>query len=304
MSYQIKVEFHPLYELVSSMMVFASYKNHYDLDKQWFHAIEEKLSSTFKDRIKEEEKLEDIPYIIHLMRLCPNKDSLADFLQWLHSFTVGEIYEMLFPYFGDYPVKDIGGFRDYFSELLTLWHSVYKIEEKTIEALNEMTNHLKEVSTTMDPVDFVENCTNGIRVYPKEELHHVILVPSIHTAPLNRLYGGKNILIVQFAVDPPNDDQTVPSIRFMRKTKALADPKRLRILQYLTLEPRTFTEIGKEMKLSKSNLHYHLMLLRTAGFLRITNFMFMEPDKYETRSHGFTALNEEIANYVFKDKVK
>lgn len=39
MSYQTEVEFHPLYELVSSMMVFISHKNHYDLDKQWFQTL-------------------------------------------------------------------------------------------------------------------------------------------------------------------------------------------------------------------------------------------------------------------------
>jgi DNA-binding transcriptional ArsR family regulator len=299
MSYQIEVEFHPLYELVSSMMVFISYKNHYDLDKQWYQTLEEKVSPTFKVKIKEEEKLEELAFLIIMMRNCPNKNSLAHFLEWFHSFTVGEIYEMLFPYFGDFPIKDIGGFRDFFSEMLTLWNDVYTIEEKTVEALADITLLLKKESNTMGPVDFVENCTNGIRVFPKEELHHVILIPSIHTAPLNRLYGVKNTLFVQFAVDPPNDDPTIPSISFMRKTKALADPKRLRILQYLTSEPRTFTEIGKEMNLSKSNLHYHLMLLRTAGLVRITNFMFLEPDKYETRSHGFAALHEEIEKYVF-----
>jgi DNA-binding transcriptional ArsR family regulator len=300
MTYQTEIDFHPLYELVSSMSVFLSSKPHYDLDKQWFETLKGKVSPSLKDKIQDEEKLHELGFLMILMWKCPNKSSLTEFLKWLHAFSVGEIYEILIPYFGDYPLKDLGAFREFYSNLLISWDDVYSIEEETIELLEERTRVLKEESKSMNPVDFVENCTNGIRIYPMEDIKNVLLVPSIHTAPLNRIYELNNTMFVHFAVDQPSKDSTIPSLSFIRKTKALADPKRLRILQFLSSEPKTFTEIGKEIKLSKSNLHYHLTLLRTAGLVRINNYKFKEPDKYETRPLGFTALQNEIESYIFK----
>ncbi|HYK73000.1 MAG TPA: winged helix-turn-helix domain-containing protein [Pseudoneobacillus sp.] len=304
MTYQTEVDFHPLYELALSMTVFTHKKSHYDLDKQWFETMEAKVSPSFKEKTKDEEKLEYIGYLMILMWKCPKKNSLSEFLQWFHEFSVGEIYEMLIPYLGEQQPKDLGAFRDFYSELLVSWNDVYSMEEKKINLLADMASFLKEKSQTMDPVDFVENCTNGIRIFPMEDLHHVILVPSYHMAPLNRIYDLNHTLFVHIPIDQPSESSMIPSISFMRKTKALADAKRLRILQYLSDEPKTFTEIGKEMKLSKSNLHYHLTLLRTAGLVRITNYKFKQPDKYETRPLGFSALKEDIESYVFENRVK
>lgn len=44
MTYQIEIEFHPLYELVSSMAVFTNPKPYYDLDKKWFQILESKVA--------------------------------------------------------------------------------------------------------------------------------------------------------------------------------------------------------------------------------------------------------------------
>jgi DNA-binding transcriptional ArsR family regulator len=305
MTYQTELEFHPLYELVSSMGVFMNHKAHFDLDKQWYQSIEAKVSASFKQNMKNEERLNELGYIFLLIWKCPKKESLSDFLQWFQSFSVGEMYELLIPYFGDCPIKDIGAFRAHYSDLLESWNEVYTIEESMIAELKEWTSFLKEESKTLDPVEFVENCTNGIRIYPMENLRKLILVPSYHIAPMNSVYDyDTDIMFVQFAVDQPSNSPTVPSQSFVRKTKALADSKRLRILQFLAIEPKTFTEIVKETKLSKSNLHYHLTLLRTAGLVRITNYAFKEPDKYETRPLGFTALKEDIEQYIFENREK
>lgn len=304
MTYQTEIEFHPLFELVSSMSVFMSPKTHYDLNKDWFQTMEQKVSLTFKEHIQDEEKLHEMGYLHLLIRECPTKNTVTEFLQWFHNLKVGEIYEILFPYFDSEPLKDLGAFRDFFSTLLMSWSEVYLIEEETIQLLDGMTSFLREESKTMDPVDFVERCTNGIRIIPMEDLHNVVLVPSFHTAPLNRIYEMNHTMFVHFAVDQPSEISAIPSQSFIRRTKALADSKRLRILQFLSNEPKTFTEIGKETKLSKSNLHYHLTLLRTAGLVRINNFKFKQPDTYETRPLGFMALKEDIEAYVFENKIK
>lgn len=302
MTYQTEVDFHPLFELVSSMSVFLSQKSHYDVGQQWFKEMESKISPTFKAHMKDEELMRGEIFLLIMLWKCPNRSTLSEFLAWFQAFSIGELYEFLYPYFDADQPKDLGAFRDGYCELLKNWSEVYSFHDGKIKALEEIAGKLKEESKGMDSVEFVEKCTNGIRIFPVADLRQVILVPSFYTAPLNRVYSCNEMMFIHFAVDEPAESAMVPTIGFMRRTKALADPKRLRILQLLAAEAKTFTEIGKEMKLSKSNLHYHLTLLRTAGLVRITNYKFNEPDKYQTRRQGFAALNEDIETYVFRGK--
>lgn len=302
MSYQIELEFHPLYELISSMAVFINPRPYYDLEKQWFKMMESKVPSSFIDNIQDEERKLEIGYLLLMISKCPYKNSLLDFLQWFHTFSVEDMHQLLDPYFGDNSLEDLQAFRNFYSEALTIWNKVYSIDERITRALGERILLLKEESKTMDPVDFVEKCTNGIRIYPLEDLHQVLLVPSYHCAPLNRIYELNHTLFVHFAVDLLSESSIFPSHSFIRKTNALADPRRLKILQLLATEPKTFKEIGRVMKLSKSNLHNHLILLRTAGLVRITNYQFKKENLYTTRPYGFTALKDDIETFIFDNR--
>jgi DNA-binding transcriptional ArsR family regulator len=52
-------------------------------------------------------------------------------------------------------------------------------------------------------------------------------------------------------------------------TKALAEEKRLQILSSMKDESKTFTDLVLLMGMSKGNIHHHLLLLRSAGLLKI-----------------------------------
>lgn len=302
MTYEIEIEFHPLYELVSSMAVFTNPKPYYDLDKRWFQILESKVASTFVDKIRNEERLQEIGFLLLMIWKCPNKTTLSEFLKWFHSFSVREMHELLVPFFGDNSLDDLTAFRDFYTEALTGWNEVYSIDDNVTRELEERILLLKEESKTMYVIDFVEKCTNGIRIYPMEDLHRVLLVPTLHSAPLNRIYELNHTLFIHFAIEQQDENSILPSKSFLRKTNALANVSRLGILKLLASEPKTFTEIGREMKLSKSNLHHHLIMLRTAGLVRITNYQFKKEGLYETRPQGFSALKDEMDTYIFDNR--
>jgi DNA-binding transcriptional ArsR family regulator len=50
--------------------------------------------------------------------------------------------------------------------------------------------------------------------------------------------------------------------------KALADPKRLLIIETLRSGPRTVGDVSSELKLSQSNVSQHLAILRQRGVVR------------------------------------
>ena len=54
-----------------------------------------------------------------------------------------------------------------------------------------------------------------------------------------------------------------------RPTRRLGDERRLRILRRLSRGPASLHELAEELDISKSTLHHHMMLLRTAGLVKV-----------------------------------
>jgi DNA-binding transcriptional ArsR family regulator len=56
----------------------------------------------------------------------------------------------------------------------------------------------------------------------------------------------------------------------LKALKALSDPTRLRILQYLTGEPLASAQIARRLRLRAQTVAHHLKILRLAGLVHIT----------------------------------
>ena len=61
-----------------------------------------------------------------------------------------------------------------------------------------------------------------------------------------------------------------PPARLVTLYKALADPQRLRILRLLGSGPVALQQIADHLGLVKSTAHHHLVILRSAGLVRIS----------------------------------
>jgi DNA-binding transcriptional ArsR family regulator len=56
----------------------------------------------------------------------------------------------------------------------------------------------------------------------------------------------------------------------LRALKAMADPTRLRIMQYLADEPLTPTQLARKLRLRAPTVIHHLRTLRMAGLVQLT----------------------------------
>ena len=80
--------------------------------------------------------------------------------------------------------------------------------------------------------------------------------------------------------------------------RALASSTRLTVLKSLDERRKTLTELSRAVKLAQSTMHHHLILLRTAGLVRVfigdghTNRYTLRPNAVDTvASHLRQYLN-------------
>lgn len=299
--YQLHSDYSPIYETLSSLVVFLNKKNHYDLDQKWVEAITKKAHPTVLKQMDDPNALPGLGYLHILIWKSPSKKDIYDFVDWLRNRSSGEIYEYIAPYiYEDFP-KDLGQFRDYYVELLPAWVETYQIEEHIAEHLKIQTGELKQKLLNARAEDLIEEVTNGIYLHLNETISDIILVPSFHMVPLNRIYFLHKTVFITYAYDLPVQDPNRPGPQLLRMTKALGDEKRLWILKLIAHQPKTLTEIAKELGISNSNLHYHLSLLRIAGLVRIVNFLGKKSDLYTVRQGTFEKVGKELEVFVFHE---
>ena len=120
--------------------------------------------------------------------------------------------------------------------------------------------------------DVVERVTGGVRFAPEAGITRVILAPPYFARPYNYLFGEQGwrmycYPIADAALD--GDPSALPSAT-VRLFKALGDETRLRILRLLGDGDLYLTEIAERVSLSKPTVRHHMILLRAAGLVTVT----------------------------------
>ncbi|WP_442598350.1 ArsR/SmtB family transcription factor [Neobacillus sp. D3-1R] len=303
MGYRVVFEFSPLYELVNSLELFLSKKSikNVDLGTDWVKQVQENLDAHHIDFGNPK----DIPcfsYLYLLVWQSPEKENIDVFLNWLRSLQPGDLYEKLFSYVSESLPTDLTVIRDQYVHLLHIWNEQYfsKMDTEILDLLRESFLEWEGKPMEEDPISFVEKASGGLKIEAYEGLQQVILIPSYHMNPLIRINKFKNIAQILFPVDRPEMDPYQPSKKLVRLTKALADENRLRILKLLSEGPKTFSEILKHFDVSKSTVHHHVMLLRTAGLVTAYHTDEFCSEFFIYRPIGMTELTEQFNHYIKK----
>jgi DNA-binding transcriptional ArsR family regulator len=167
-------------------------------------------------------------------------------------------------------------FGDRYLEALSAYHEVFfSEEEKRIRpALKKALVLAKELSEQVSLADLLEELSQGVRFEILPETGDVVLAPSYWCTPL--LYFGKldeARSIYLFGARPPDASlipgEIVPDA-LLSVLKALSDTTRLRILQYLTEQPLTPTQLSRRLRLRVPTVIHHLNTLRIAGLVKLT----------------------------------
>ena len=128
----------------------------------------------------------------------------------------------------------------------------------------------RAMATQMSPRRLVELATNGID--PSRYQRPILLIPNVVARPWVVFTDAPDELILCYPVadEYMDADPDAPPQWLIKTYKALGDERRLRILRRLSRGPASLHELTDELDASKSTLHHHLMLLRTAGLIRVS----------------------------------
>jgi DNA-binding transcriptional ArsR family regulator len=147
----------------------------------------------------------------------------------------------------------------------------------------------------MSPHQLVDFATGGITYEGEAGIDRVLLVPSIVTRPWITISDWDSTKVICYrAARGAEAAGGEPGRDMVLVYRALGDETRLRLLRELAAGDRRLTELAQALGLSKSTLHGHLAVLRSAGLIRLS---LGAEKKYGLRP-GLPDLNRILAEYL------
>jgi DNA-binding transcriptional ArsR family regulator len=159
--------------------------------------------------------------------------------------------------------------------VLRAWQAPFSEIEARVRAIIERDyDGRADDRTRLAPAELIETTTGGVRYLPEPGISRVILGPSYFSRPYNFLMSARDWRFFGYPVADsalgPSDALT-PPLSLVRLHRALGDETRLRILKLLASRDLYLTEIAQQLDLSKPTIKHHMIQLRAAGLVTITD---------------------------------
>lgn len=302
--YDVLVDWAPADELLTSLKAFLGRRDHrtLDLGPDWPREVRRQLSPALAAQLNSVHVLEHVELLDLLIRECPGERSAADFIQWLAEVSPGRLYEMLVAFIAPNrtaALGDLAAVRDRYVPLLRAWDEEYfqRLDPAILHGLEQDAREKRALLGHMPADELVELATSGVTVALEADLDRIWLIPQYHYRPWNVNAFVRRGRIIQYPVDalPLDPDEVSPRLR--RRTKALSDESRLRILRKLSAGPLGFSEVVAFTGLSKSTVNHHLVVLRAAGLVRVHD-AGDRSTVYTLRPEAIDALRDDLRSYL------
>ncbi|MBO2943005.1 winged helix-turn-helix transcriptional regulator [Paenibacillus sp. F411] len=305
MKYKVSVDVSVVYECLSSFMIYVTKKwtDNLDIGPSFMQDLDQRLPEEVKSKLNEARDWPfldfDVLYALIMLRDPHMDDQPAAFLDWLDSTPVEELYSRLITYMPVLSQDELQRVIDTYPALIRLWYHHYfqEAEHEYRLLLEEDAQEKSILLSKMEPESLVEYATGGV-ILDNLPVTSVILFPGVHFRPINTYCFYENLLLIQYPVDVPEDNEDDPPMVLLRMTDALAHPERLRLLRFVAHEPKTVGEIGKHLALSDERLLHHLVILRAAGLLRSHVDTTDENGRFSLRPDGAAELQMFLESYM------
>lgn len=162
----------------------------------------------------------------------------------------------------------------FLAALQAYYQAFFEEEEKRVAPiLAQGLEHAKQRAQQLDFTALFSELSQGVQLNEEFQTPNYILAPAFWTTPLiffDRL--DKDTLLLFFGVRPANmsaiPGELVPD-GLVRTLKALGDPSRLKILNYLAKEELTPSELARRLHLRAPTVTHHLGELRLSGLVNL-----------------------------------
>lgn len=154
----------------------------------------------------------------------------------------------------------------------------------------------RRLARRLSPERLIDVATSGVQYTPEPGIRRVLLIPSLIARPWVLIDEHRDAKIFCYAAAESPVAEGAPSAeQLVRLYKALADERRLQILQLLSARNLTLQEIADHLGIGKSLAHHHLMALRTAG---LTRTRVGEDKRYDLRPDAISTVGTLLAAYI------
>jgi DNA-binding transcriptional ArsR family regulator len=303
MEYELKIDVSPVYELLDSFMLYVTRKwsSNLDLGPNWVSDVEDRISPPKVTTLMQaaEWPFTDYDVLYAWVYSRGPATTVLHFLDDLDSASTEDCYQQIAPFIHGFTIEEASRIKSNYSPLLRLWYEQYfrYVESKILPLLIEDASEKKMLESKMDPVSLIEYASGGVVFEEIRDLKTIVLLPTVHNRPINTYCFYKTMVIVQYPVDVPLEDEDEPPMVLLRMTKALSDPTRLRLLRYLAHEPKSLWEMQSDLDQSREMLMHHLMILRVAGLLRI-HLRGEQDERFSIRPDGASELQMFLESYI------
>lgn len=199
--------------------------------------------------------------------------------------------------------SDTTAFGQIFQLMMLSYYDSFFAEEEVriLPVLRNSLAEAKKKSLTREPLTLLEDLSQGIDFQKTISEPEIILAPSYWSTPLVVFRKiSENQMVILFGCRPA-DQSLIPSEpaqgAMISTLKAISDPTRLQLLQYLSLEPMTPTDLAKKLRLRPPTITHHLQLLRLSGLVKIE----LEKDgekKYALRPEALSNCISNLKSYL------
>lgn len=185
--------------------------------------------------------------------------------------------------------------------VLRQWYDeVFREQESQMMAVIQRDATTKRIlKQTVEPERLIEMVANGYEYIPEPLVREIVLIPTYIGRPYicDVDHHDRVLFCYPVADESLTEDSSAPPGRLLRLYKALSDERRLRILKKLTTGSYTLQEIVDDFGLGKSTLHYHMVMLRSAGLVRLNS----RDKRYSLRRDAIPSASEWLAAYLQTD---
>ena len=124
----------------------------------------------------------------------------------------------------------------------------------------------RRLAAVLGPYEVIDRAAGGYRYEAEDEFGRVVLVPHVAAAPRILLCQHRDARIICY---PATDREQAPAEVLLMLGRALADPKRIAILEQLRSDDATLAQLSSALGLARSTTHYHLGQLRAARLIAL-----------------------------------
>jgi DNA-binding transcriptional ArsR family regulator len=199
-------------------------------------------------------------------------------------------------------------FGEIFLDALQAYYQEFFAEEerRIRPALLISIEQATEKAESLSLHELIEQLSQGVHLPIETEITQIVFSPSYWISPLivfGKVSTGRMVLVYGAR---PADTSLVPGEAvpdaLLRSLKALADPTRLRIMRYVSVEPMTVTQLSRKLRLRPPTVAHHMKQLRLAGLVHLS--LETGGDKYTARTEMIEEVLSNFQDFLKEEKAE